>query len=127
MVIAMFDSTDVHHAATMANLQAGIHAGSEYVMPASVLSEVLVGVARHSEAAVDIRRQELIRLFGMARVIDANIAVVAAKLRAHHRSLRLPDALVIATGIVDEVDTILTADKRWESVDERVEVLTSGP
>jgi len=31
--------------------------------------------------------------------------------------------LVIATGIVDKADKILTADKRWEAVDKRVEVL----
>lgn len=124
LVIAIFDSKDAHHTVTMAALRDGIQAGLEYSVPASVLSEVLVGAARHSDRAAEMRRDELHRLFGAARVIDERVAITAARLRARHRSLRLPDALVIATGIVDEADTILTADKRWVAIDKRVEVLT---
>jgi hypothetical protein len=49
--------------------------------------------------------------------------MAAAELRAQHRSLRLPDALVIATGIVDDASVILTGDARWDGIDKRVELL----
>jgi predicted nucleic acid-binding protein len=127
LVIAIFDSKDSHHATTLAELRTRRVAGHTFSIPASVLSEVLVGAARRSSKAEEARRTELYRLFGVARVIDDAIAVRAANLRARHRSLRLPDALVIATGIVDDVDAVLTADKRWASVDKRVEVIKPGP
>lgn len=50
------------------------------------------------------------------------MATAAARLRARHRDLRLPDAFVIATGIVDRATT-LTYDRRLASVDSSVQVL----
>lgn len=47
----------------------------------------------------------------------------AARLRARFPVIRLPDALVLATGMVDDCAVILTADKRWGPVDPRVQVL----
>ncbi|HEU5470066.1 MAG TPA: PIN domain-containing protein [Actinophytocola sp.] len=122
-MIALFDSNDPHHTATLDVLRSGIEAGLDFSLPASVLSEVLVGATRHSDAAASARRHELRRLFGDVRVIDSDVAVAAARLRARHRSLRLPDALVIATAIVDDAESVLTADKRWADVDNRVQVL----
>ena len=55
-------------------------------------------------------------------MVDADVAKAAARLRARHRSLRLPDALVIATGIVDDA-AVLTCDRRLAAVDDRVQVL----
>jgi predicted nucleic acid-binding protein len=127
LVIAIFDPKDCHHEATLARLRDHRAAGRGFTIPASVLGEVLVGAARDSHRAAESRRADLRRLFGQVRVIDEPVAASAAQLRAKHRSLRLPDALVIATGIVDEADVILTADQRWASVDRRVEVLTPGP
>ena len=47
-------------------------------------------------------------------------------LRAAHRALRLPDALVLATGDVMEADVVLTCDARWGAWSERVEVVEPG-
>jgi predicted nucleic acid-binding protein len=55
--------------------------------------------------------------------IDRRIAKVAAALRAGHRSIRLPDALVLATGRATDASAILTADAGWRSVDRRVQVV----
>jgi hypothetical protein len=33
--------------------------------------------------------------------VDERVAVSAARLRARHRSLRLPDAIVLATEVLD--------------------------
>ena len=47
--------------------------------------------------------------------LDADVAVTAAALRARHRSLKLPDALVIATAIHLDADHLVTTDRRWPS------------
>src|SRR5206468_1594081 len=124
LVIAIFDTTDCHHEPTLARLRAHRADGHGFTIPASVHSEVLVGAFRASRQAAESRHADLRRLFGPARVVDEAVAAEAALLRSKHKSLRLPDALVIATGIVDEADVILTADKRWADVDRRIEVLT---
>ncbi|WP_322761122.1 hypothetical protein [Frankia sp. Cr2] len=54
--------------------------------------------------------------------MDEAVAVAAALRRARHQSLRLPDALVFAADVVG-AETILTGDKRWQSLDDRVEVV----
>ena len=41
------------------------------------------------------------------------IAEAAALLRARHRSLKLPDALVIATASVLDADDLITTDRNW--------------
>jgi len=43
--------------------------------------------------------------------------------RAAHKSIRLPDALVIAVGRTVGASTILTADARWRAADRRVQIL----
>jgi len=55
--------------------------------------------------------------------IDRDVAKIAAALRARHKSLRLPDALVLAVGRVTDASAILTADSRWRGVDRRVQVV----
>ncbi|HEX2361727.1 MAG TPA: PIN domain-containing protein [Jiangellaceae bacterium] len=49
--------------------------------------------------------------------------VEAARLRASHRWLRLPDAFVLAVAKMDEADEVLTCDQRWAKVSERVTVV----
>jgi predicted nucleic acid-binding protein len=49
--------------------------------------------------------------------LDAEIATAAARLRARHRSLRLPDALVIATASVRRADRLVTTDRRWPTTE----------
>ncbi|MFI9385756.1 type II toxin-antitoxin system VapC family toxin [Kutzneria sp. NPDC052558] len=117
------DKHDAHHQTAVAELVRMNEAKTLFILPAVVLSEVLVGSARQGDDTVELRRAMLAEAFGRARVIDEEVGVRAVKLRARHQSLRLPDALVIATGIVDDVDTVLTADKRWAGIDDRVQVL----
>jgi PIN domain-containing protein len=45
--------------------------------------------------------------------LDLETAIVAARLHATHRALRLPDALVIATAIEDAADQLVTTDRKW--------------
>jgi predicted nucleic acid-binding protein len=111
---------DAHHRPARTELSAARVRGDAFVLPASVLSESMVGGYRNGTAP-ELRRR-IVGLFGPVRPLDEEIALVAAELRVGHRSLRLPDALVIATGIVDKT-IVLTCDKRLASVDARVQVI----
>jgi predicted nucleic acid-binding protein len=125
VLLGLLDTADAHHQAAATLITDLTRAGSQFGLPASVLSEVLVSEARRDRPAVDRRHAQVVSMFGPVRPIDEEVAVAAAHLRAKHKSLRLPDALVIATGIVDDAEAILTADKRWASIDDRIEVLGS--
>lgn len=123
VVIGIFDPKDAQHRHVLAALEREHALGHRFVIPAVVLSEVLVGEARRNHGMVDERRALINRMFGSARTIDEEIAVAAAQLRAKHKTLRTPDALVIATGLVDEAEVILTGDKRWADIHESIQLL----
>ncbi|MGQ0576119.1 MAG: type II toxin-antitoxin system VapC family toxin [Pseudonocardia sp.] len=113
---------DALHGAAMTAIRDARLGEDTFILPASVLSESLVAAHRASSQAAFSMRRDLIAFFGPARVIDEEVADTAARLRATHPSLRLPDALVIATGVIDD-GAVLTCDKRLASVDARVQVL----
>jgi predicted nucleic acid-binding protein len=119
ILIALLDSDDgLHRAATAALLA---HAGDELMIPASAYSEALVRPARagrlaEAKAVVGTLLMEVVPL-------SAPIAEAAATLRASHQALRLPDALVIATGISMDAGSILTGDTRWRGLAASVEVV----
>jgi predicted nucleic acid-binding protein len=85
-------------------------------------AEILVGPLRAGPDAVEIVE----RFAAQARVLDvsAGIARLAAELRAT-RGLRLPDAVIVATGLRHEADVILTGDSRWKGI-ETVRVVGVG-
>lgn len=126
VVIAFLTAADVHHRPAMREVLGIRHRGDEFVLPASVLAESVIEKYRSSTAAGDQLIDDLIATFGPERVVDADIAKAAARLRARHRSLRLPDALVIATGVVENA-AVLTCDRRLATVDDRVQVLDPDP
>jgi predicted nucleic acid-binding protein len=123
VVIALFDTKDVHHERAADEVRRWRAGGGSFVLPATVVSEVLVGAHRQGAETVTHRRQQLRDTFGPIRIVDEDVAVAAARLRASHGSLRLPDALVLAVATVDGAERILTADKRWAAVDQRVRVI----
>ena len=45
--------------------------------------------------------------------LDLEIAMLAAAVRARHRSIKLPDALVIATASHIDADHLITTDRTW--------------
>ncbi len=62
--------------------------------------------------------------------IDAAIAEKASQLRGESRSLRLPDALVLAAASEHpSVDRVISADRGWKRIgglDCAVELITAG-
>jgi predicted nucleic acid-binding protein len=124
VVLALLDPQDALHEPASAAARRCRDQDEEFILPASVLAEVLVGAARRGEAALTATRQRTVAAFGSPYPVDEEVAVAAARRQACHRVLRLPDALVLATGDACGAGKVLTGDKRWAGMDERVLVLT---
>jgi len=91
-------------------------------MSALTYAELLVGPLRTGPEAVEVVE----RFAAQTRILDvsASIGRLAAELRAT-RSLKLPDAVIVATGLRHEADVILTGDARWKGI-ETVRVVGTG-
>lgn len=126
VVIALLDGADAHHAAAVAAVSAARDRGDVLVLPASAYAECLVSPYRRGPDAVAVVDQFLDALPARVEPADRSIAGTAAALRAAHgTSLRLPDALVVATAIVRSADRILTTDAGWPAATVPVEVLAT--
>jgi predicted nucleic acid-binding protein len=121
VAIAFLDAADPHHSGAVAALTR--LQGSDMVLPASAYAEMLVGPARRGRAAVDAAREFVIDLALRVEPISTDIAERAAGLRAAHRALKLPDALVIATADALEATLLLTADRTWTRVSRRARMI----
>jgi predicted nucleic acid-binding protein len=118
VVIALRTPQDVHHAAAAAAFDR--YRNDELVLPASAYAEMLVEPAAAGAAALR-RAKRIVDAFPLrVEPITREIAERAAELR---RTLRLPDALVVATGDRLGADAVLTADRRWSSASRRVRVI----
>lgn len=125
VVLALLDPDDALHAAAAAAVRRHRDRRARFVLPASVLAELLVGAARRGEEELQTRRQQVTAAFGPPVPIDETVAVTAARIGARHRTLRLPDALVLATADVARAESVLAGDKQWPRLDPRVELV--GP
>lgn len=113
VVIAVASAQDPFHAAAVDALRQARRRGEGLVLPAVAYAETLVHPFRRGEDAVkrvdDFLAQMPIRL----APVDEAVARAAARLRAAHRTLRMPDALVIATAVVLKARIVLTTDAEW--------------
>lgn len=109
VVIAATDANDDLHSACVDALRQ--LADDEFRLPASAYAECLVGPARSEK--LERARRSIERLGAEVVPIDERIAVRSAEIRAEARSLRLPDALVLACGDILDAEVVLTADRRW--------------
>jgi predicted nucleic acid-binding protein len=113
VVIGLLDTTDAHHESATDALAGAIRSGDRMAMAASAFAECLVGPSRHGRSAVDTVNELFARLPIEVVDLSADIARSAASIRAKHTSVRLPDALVIATAAHAEADRLITTDRRW--------------
>lgn len=118
IVIAFLDPGDDQHATAVAELRPRLAAGDELLAAATVYAESIVRpLQQGTEATVD----EFFDAAGISIVpINRAIARRAAVLRAEHQSLRLPDAMSLATAIVTE-SALLTLDKKLRQIAQRVQ------
>lgn len=115
VIIAFLDANDAHHAAAHTALGDALSRNDRLVLPASAFAEILVGPSRKGPAAVGAVRDLVARVPIAIEPLDAEVAVAAACIRARHRSLKLPDALVLATAHHLDADHLVTTDRGWPS------------
>ena len=114
-VVAFLDQDDALHPAADAAIREliGEH---RFFTSAVTFAEVLTGahLDHHNEAVV---RGFFDDLVAEVLPVDAVTAERAARLRADHRALRMPDALILAAADGHpEVDIVLTGDAGFGSV-----------
>jgi predicted nucleic acid-binding protein len=114
VLIAFLDASDDQHQRAIDLLRPRLAAGDRIVVGASVYAEILVHpLKRGSDQAID----GFLTAIGADIVaVDRDIARRAAQLRATHPSLRLPDALSVATAHATKSD-LLTLDQRLQKLD----------
>jgi predicted nucleic acid-binding protein len=113
VLIGFLDRHDAHHRAAHQALAAARDRRDRLAMAASALAECLVAPARSGDTAVAAIRDVVRRLAIDVVPLDEEIAVAAARLRAEHPSLKLPDALVLATAALHGADRLVTTDRGW--------------
>ena len=118
IVIAFLDPGDDQHATAVAELRPRLAAGDELLAAATVYAESIV---RPLQQGTDATVDEFFAAAGISIVpIDRAVARRAAVLRAEHRSLRLPDAMSLATAIVTD-SALLTLDKKLRHIARRAQ------
>src|SRR5665213_4328672 len=116
VLIGFLDENDVHHDASTREFEYARRRGDELAIPASALAESLVAPARSGEPSLEVVREFIDRLPVFVADLDAEVAIIAAQIRARHgQKLKLPDALVVATAINLEADVLVTSDRGWPS------------
>ena len=91
-------------------------AATEHVFVVSVVTvaELLTGakLGHHDERTV---RRFFTQTTSTRIPLDEPVAARAAELRAAHKALKMPDALILATADL-HADVVLTGDERWLNV-----------
>lgn len=94
---------------------------ADAVISAITYAELMVGALRGQTAE---RLEDLLRRFPIqVWPVSEAVALTGARLRSRHVFLKLPDALIIATGEVIGAEAVLTADRRWAKVAPRVRLI----
>lgn len=118
IVVAVLDPDDAHHASSIEALRDAQGRGERFLLPASAYAECLVWPFRAGDPAVEAADAFIDALPASVVAADRSVARTAARLRARYApSLRLPDALVVATAIESGAAQILTTDQGWPSID----------
>src|SRR4051794_31468154 len=94
-------------------LRERLAAGDDILIGASVYAEVMVRpIQRGADATVDAF---LDGIGATVVTVDRAVARLAAQLRGRHRSLRLPDALALATAVARDAE-LLSLDQRLRRI-----------
>ena len=113
VLIAFLDGADAQHQSAVAELSRRLTAGESLLVGASVYAEVMV---RPQQTSAGDLVDEFLAAAGV-RVVDVDRAIArsAAGLRARHRSLRLGDALSLATALAHGAE-LVTFDRRLRRI-----------
>ena len=127
VLIALVDTTDIHHTKAREAIDRGRSSGDQFVVPVAAYAEFMVRAYQGDPAGPDFRD-------GLMEAIPATVAPAtrpigrqAAALRARHgRRMALPDALIVGTALDLAADRIVTADARWPDLEIPVEILRAA-
>jgi predicted nucleic acid-binding protein len=121
VIIGFLDPEDALHDACIAAISK--HQHDELVVSASVYAEILVAPYRTSADAVAGVEAFLSDFAVRVEPVTATIARAAARLRSRRRTLRIPDALVLASAEEIGADVVLSGDESWRKASRRVTVV----
>jgi predicted nucleic acid-binding protein len=124
VIIGFLDPEDALHDSYVEALST--YQRDDFGIPASVYAEILVAPYRAGAEAVAEVEAFLSDFAVKIEPITAPIARAAARLRSGRRSLRLPDALVLATADELGADRLLTGDESWTKISRRVTLVRAG-
>ena len=124
VIIAILDAGDAHLAGAVEAVRSALDHGDALVLPASAYAEILVAPHRRGAEAVATVDAFVDALPARVEPATRAVAAMAAELRARHGGqLRLPDALVVATGVVLGATRIVTTDAGWPQLPVTVGVI----
>jgi predicted nucleic acid-binding protein len=123
VLVGLLDPQDANHDRATRALHEVRRARDQMVLPASALAELLTGASRLEPAALQTVEALVDAVVDQVRDIDREVVGVAVRVRARHRFLRLPDAMVLAVGQVLQADSVLTTEQQWTRADRRVRLL----
>lgn len=113
-VAGFLDATDPFHVA--ADQMVRRFAGSEQLVASAVtLAELLTGAGLGHHATQEVRAF-FADLITDVVPVDATVAERGAELRVSKKSLKLPDALILATAEIIGASLVVTGDEQWSSV-----------
>ncbi len=115
VIIGYLDANDAHHPAAIEALRDARDRNDRLILPASAFAEILVGPFRNGPEVVEALQALVHRVPLEIQPLDAEIAMTAAALRARQSTLRLPDAVVIATADHLHAGHLVTTDRTWPS------------
>jgi predicted nucleic acid-binding protein len=132
VVIGFLDGDDAFHRAAHGAISELARGDDFFAMSAVSYAELLtgVGLGHHPrEVVIGFLHDFAVRILA----VDETVAARAAEIRATHTAkarggrrrptVRMPDALILATAAVDvDVDLLLVADRQWPKVDIGMEV-----
>ncbi|HXN39978.1 MAG TPA: PIN domain-containing protein [Solirubrobacteraceae bacterium] len=125
VIVGFLDADDALHEVTVDRFQslAGKH---PFVASVITYAEVMTGVSlgHHAQDSVEGFFDVLLKAL---LPVDRRLAARAAALRGKNPSLRMPDALILATADMHEdIEMVLCADSAWPKIkglDCRIELL----
>jgi predicted nucleic acid-binding protein len=126
IVIAGFlDRDDAFHSAADSRIRK--LAGREMLVVSVITyAELLtgIGLGPHEQSAV---RGFFAQLIDEVYSVDRAVAEQAATLKSQTPSLKMPDALILATADIHKADFVVTGDERWSDIGigSRVELLVA--
>ena len=121
VVIAFLDPDDALHDAAVEALTE--HQHDELLIPTSAYAEIMVAPHRRGTEAVAGVEAFITDFAIRLEALTPTVARAAAGLRSASRSLRLPDALVLATADELEADVVLAGDESWARISDRVSLI----